>query len=399
MSHKLLLRTFVARGGGRLGPSRAATNRRHSHHLTATSIRTFSSASSSSFLLSEHLQRLPGGSPSHFGCEIVDFDLSTISSSSSSPSQQQQQQQLANEIKSLLYENGVLVFRNQEHLTPEQELNFAKLFTHHQTDDSNQSYTGGAGTQHRLPDHPQIALVGSYKVHDFYGLTAESAGVYNNWHPDQRAWHCDGLADTHPPPDLTTMRCLQTPTKGGETLFACSVKAAELLPSANLEDKYGISPEDVIVNYRLFDKYEIAREGTHLLSGSGYKGQSDAAWDVNLTEGTSVPLMIRERHTGKRSLVGSYHVASISCIGDEPDAPPRLGFEDANAYMSEVWKVGVAEDQIYKHQWQVGDLVAWSNRLVIHTATSTSAYKGEDRLHTRIRMRSKQEDAPLAWKS
>ena len=77
---------------------------------------------------------------------------------------------------------------------------------------------------------------------------------------------------------------------------------------------------------------------------------------------------------------------------------PSLGFEQANTYLAEAWKPGLSEENIYKHQWQVGDLAAWSNRLVIHTATSTKAYEGQERLHTRIRMRSQEEDAPVSWK-
>ena len=340
-----------------------------------------------------HPLRLPNGSPSHFGREVVGVDLTEAALSSSSS-------HFIRDVRDALYEYGVLVFRGQSHLTPRDEMSFAKLFSHQTEDDQNQqSYTGGAGTQHRLPQYPSVALVGSYRVNNFFGLTAESKGVYSTWHPDQRAWHCDGLADTHPPPDLTTMRCLITPPKGGETLFACSVRAAEVMDVAKLEKTWGLHPEDARVNYRLFGNYEIAREGTHLLSASGSKGQTDQAWDVNLSDGTSVPLVIRERHSGRKSLVGSYHVASLSSLANGSGDPPRLDFEDANKYMAEVWRPGLAEENIYRHRWCVGDLVAWSNRLVIHTATSTAAYAGEERLHTRIRMRSQPEDAPKAWKS
>ena len=41
------------------------------------------------------------------------------------------------------------------------------------------SYTGGASSQHRLPEYPEVALVGTYDVKDFYGLTATSSGVYD----------------------------------------------------------------------------------------------------------------------------------------------------------------------------------------------------------------------------
>ena len=354
--------------------------------LSKVATRYFQSSRSVSSSLSNHLYPLPNGSPSHFGREVIGIDLAKATSNDV----------FAEEVNEALYQHGVLVFRNQSHITPQDEMNFARLFSH-QADDENQSYTGGAGTQHRLPEYPSIALVGSYRVENFYGLTAESKGVYNEWPHDQRAWHCDGLADTHPPPDLTTMRCLITPQQGGQTLFACSVKAAELMDVTKLETDWGIHPEDVRVNYRLFGKYEIAREGTHLLSASGSKGQTDQAWDVNLSDGTSVPLVIRERHSGKKSLVGSYHVASISSLADSASDPPRLDFEGANKYMAEVWKPGLSDEYLYRHQWRVGDLVAWSNRLVIHTATSTSAYAGEQRLHTRIRMRSRPEDAPKSW--
>ena len=154
--------------------------------------------------------------PAHFGREVCGVDLADDYPGEA--------------IVSSLYEHVLLLIRNQAHLTPEDEMRFAKLFSH-QPDDSNQSYTGGAGTQHRLPQFPSVALVGTYNVTDYFGLTASSPGVYNGWHPEQRAWHCDGLADTSPPPDLTTIRCVITPPSGGETLFACTVKAAELLPS------------------------------------------------------------------------------------------------------------------------------------------------------------------------
>lgn len=321
------------------------------------------------------LRRIDGG-PSHFGREVANVDLAA-------------HELPAEALVAALYEHGLLLFRNQKHITPDDELRFAKLFTH-QPDDSNQSYTGGAGTQHRLPDYPSIALVGTYSVSDFHGLTASSPGVYNGWHPQQRAWHCDGLADTSPPPDLTTMRCIMTPDVGGETLFACSVKAAELLP-AHLHPP----PEEVDVRYRLFADYEIAREGTHLLRAAGSKGETSAhSWDVNLSGGTTVPLVVRERVSGKRSLVASYHVAGLEAAG------ASLGFEAANRYLADAWAPGLSDELIYAHRWQEGDLVAWSNRLVIHTATSTAPYaaSGQQRLHTRIRMRSEPEHAPKAWR-
>ena len=379
--------------------------------------------------LSDRLRPLPDG-PSHFGRIAVDgIDLS-ISYLESNPD-------LVDEIVNAVYEHGLIVFRNQSHLTPDDEVHFAKLFSHLDDDDGGGgddadafiSYTGGASTQHRLPRHPSIALVGTYDVVDYHGLTARSPGVYGaGWdHVDQRAWHNDGLADTHPPPDLTTMRCIVSTGEGegGETLFASSVRAAELLPVESLVEKYGFHPENVRVRYKLSREYNIALEGTHLEYAVGSKGGDEDDGDVNIAEGTTVPLVIRERRTGRRSLVGTYHVSSIAVIDDEDDDDdddnaecadasttpggedgPRattgggrtLDFRDANAYLAEAWRPGLSDGNVYAHRWQVGDLAAWSNRLVIHTATSPRRYEGKERLHTRIRMRSRYEDAPMAWR-
>ena len=333
--------------------------------------------------ISKHLQPLPGGMS--FGRIVTGINLSQ-SNLTSNPS-------LCNALVSTLYQHGLLVFKDQRHLTPQDDVSFCKLFTH-QLDDASVSYTGGAAVQHRLPKYPEVALIGSYNVQNYYGLTAKSAGVYNDWDESQRAWHCDGLADTVPPPDLTLMRCIATPKEGGETLFASSVKAATLLPCTELEKDFGIHPENVLVKYKLFKEYTIAKEGTHLVKASGSKGSSDQGWDVNVAAGTLVPLVIHEKQSNQKSMVGSYHISSIQCVS----SGKTLDFEQANAYLAKAWGPGLSEENVYGHKWEVGDVAAWSNRLVIHTATSTKSYQGQERLHTRIRMRSREEDGLVAWR-
>jgi hypothetical protein len=53
------------------------------------------------------------------------------------------------------------------------------------------------------------------------------------------------------------------------------------------------------------------------------------------------------------------------------------------------------EDNVYAHEWQVGDLAAWSNRLLIHTATSTRRGEGKTAHED---TRSCDKDALMAWK-
>jgi hypothetical protein len=68
-------------------------------------------------------------------------------------------------------------------------------------------------------------------------------------------------------------------------------------------------------------------------------------------------------------LVGTYHVSSIVAVD--------------------------YEDDVYAPEWQVGDLAAWSNPLLIHTATSTRQGEGKT-AHKDTRSRDK--DALMVWK-
>ena len=91
--------------------------------------------------------------------------------------------------------------------------------------------------------------------------------------------------------------------------------------------------------------------------------------DVNIARGMTVLLVIRKRQTGKRLLVGTYHVSSIVAVD--------------------------YKDDVYTHKWQVGNLAAWSNCLLIHIPTSTRQGEGKT---AHKDTRSREEDALMAWK-
>ena len=92
----------------------------------------------------------PQCSPSHFGHIMDAIKLSQVSLSVNSA--------LRQEIVEALYEHGLLVFRNQAHLIPQDEIAFAQLCPR-QLDDKNVSYKGGARIQYPLfPTIPQLSL-------------------------------------------------------------------------------------------------------------------------------------------------------------------------------------------------------------------------------------------------
>jgi hypothetical protein len=94
------------------------------------------------------------------------------------------------ECVALVYRYGLVVFRGQEQLSPFDELSFAKAFNH-DTSGEQQSYTGGAAPQAKLPPPlDDIAVIGSFELENYHGLEkASSGGVYPPWPKGQLYVH------------------------------------------------------------------------------------------------------------------------------------------------------------------------------------------------------------------
>lgn len=294
--------------------------------------------------------------------------------------------ELSAALRALVYDRGLLVFRGQGGLSPADEVALCRLFPYDPDEKhAGDSYTGGASKQAKLPGQPEVALVGTYDLEDYHGFSGRSEGVYLGWAPGERAWHNDGFADTDPPPDITAMRCIETPPGGGgETLFACSVRAAALLPRDLAPD-----PESVRVAYRLHAEYERRPSGIALASGRGRRTE-----DANASEDLVHPLVAREPVSGKRTLVGTYHVHAVRELGGG-----ELPFDASNDFMERAWAPGLSEENVYSHAWRPGDLVLWSNRLVTHTATPVAHYAGQTRLLHRVRLRPPRGEGLRPWRA
>ena len=253
----------------------------------------------------------------HFGVVAEGVDLSEASDAQ------------LRALRAAVYAHGFVLVRGQAHITLDDELRLARAFPH-QDDPPGVSYTGGASKQAKLPaPYSDIAVIGSFDLADYHGLTASSRGVYPDWPEGQRAWHCDGLADTVPPPDLTTMRCVRTPSAGGETLFACSRRAAELLPR-----DLPHAPERVLLRYSLPARSALDPSGRVVASREGRKGDTaEGGDDVNVAAGTLVPLVAREPHSGARALCATYHVEGGYALGADGRAARALSFEEARDYL------------------------------------------------------------------
>lgn len=323
----------------------------------------------------------------HFGARVprAAFDLATCSAAE------------LRRLSALVYARGLVVLEGQERCAPEDELRLARAFNHTQ-DDASTSYTGGAAPQHKLPPPLQdVAVIGRFDLAGYHGLSARSEGVYTGWRGEQRAWHCDGLADTWPPPDITLMRCVATPARGGDTLFACARAAAARVADALLPSDP--DPELVRMQYRLASEYEVQPHGLSLSWARGTKAEHTS--DVNAAHaGTEVPLVIREAESSARALVSTYHAhgAVVMAADGSGRVASTLGFDEANAFLARAWAPGVADGLVHAHAWRVGEIAIWSNRLVLHSATALPPGP-EARVHHRVRLRAAPTHAPRAWRA
>lgn len=159
-------------------------------------------------------------------------------------------------VRAALDEHGLLLFRGAT-LSPAEEEAFAKIFDWDDTvplvalagpfggtvQMAGVYGVGGGGAavqtsgalgsrgvdRWKLPKHPVIQLQGHGQVRGHHGV---ADGELRSAQPFCE-WHTDGVHDTPTgthPPSVTVMYCLDTPTCGGETLFASGRAGLANLP-------------------------------------------------------------------------------------------------------------------------------------------------------------------------
>ncbi|MGI9334083.1 MAG: TauD/TfdA dioxygenase family protein, partial [Gammaproteobacteria bacterium] len=241
-----------------------------------------------------------------------------------------------------LESDGVLVLRDQ-HLTPDEHVAFSRRFgplfgEAEQLQDTVTPYL--------LPEQPAIYRV-SNKVRDGKPQGRSRAGTY---------WHSD-VSFRERPAMASLLYALELPPYGGDTLFANLYLAYEALSDAF---KHKLQALCAIHDFAVrapasYDEVEIVRE--------------------DLIDGTNRavhPLVITHPETGRKALfVNPGFTSHIQGFArDESDA--LLGF---------LYQHTIRPEFIYRHRWELNDLLIWDNRCVMHYAIADYQGIGERYLH------------------
>lgn len=156
----------------------------------------------------------------------------------------------------------------------------------------------------------------------------------------EAAWHTD-MSYIDDPPTASILYAVETPEEGGDTHFCNMIAALAALPPALRER---------VRSARL--KHDAAHDSV----GGLRRGHRHAASPLE-APGAVHPMVRPHPENGTEALF----------LGRRQDAYVEgLELAESEAFLDEVWRHVALPDAIWTQQWQVGDLLIWDNRSVMH---------------------------------
>jgi taurine dioxygenase len=220
-------------------------------------------------------------------------------------------------------EHGVIFFRNQR-ITPEQQVAFTRRF--------GKIEFNIFGERWSLPGSPEIVVVSNI-TNDGKPIGIRRAG--ENWHSD--------MCYTARPPRGTMLYARDTPQLYGlplgDTEFASAAAAWDALPATMQQFIHG---RRAVFDFR-------GRKRALTLTQA----------EIDRNPPVMHPIVRTHPHTGRKCL----YVMRDDCTGIE-----GLDDAEAEAVICALADHIVKPAFIYRHQWQVGDLLLWDNCTVQHRA-------------------------------
>lgn len=221
------------------------------------------------------------------------------------------------------YEYGVLAFPEQ-HLDDEAHITFSRRFGHLE----RLLTTAIEGTK------PEIFRVANVRPD---GTLDSAGGPYDALNRGNQQWHSDS-SYKRITSKASALRAHTLPSSGGETQFADMRSAYDALDTARKD--------------WLADKLVV-----HDFAYSHGKSV-DLMTDAERASLPPVahPVVRIHEETGRKSLFVGRHASHI--VGED--------VERSRSLLRELTESACQPPRIFTHRWQVGDLVIWDNRYVLH---------------------------------
>jgi taurine dioxygenase len=225
-------------------------------------------------------------------------------------------------IKRAWQRHHILLFRGMP-LSPDALVAFARRFGELDNHDATPFY--------RLESHPEVMQITNRLIG---GKPSETRNTGRNWHSD--------YSYTGRPAAASMLYCEEKPPVGGDTMFCNMVSAYD-----TLSDKLKAIVSD------LHAVYDIG-----LTAGIGERDPANVAELHRLNPPIAHPAVRAHPDSGLEALYVSERVSRFDGM-TAAESQPIIDYLCQHATRPE---------NVYRHQWQVGDLLLWDNRTTMHVA-------------------------------
>jgi taurine dioxygenase len=249
-------------------------------------------------------------------------------------------------IERLFNQNGMIYFRNQK-LTPDQQLRFSRRFGELELH---------VRQEYALPGYPEIHLISNVKEGE---RSIGSAYAGDSWHTD--------LCFMKEPSRCSLLYAIEVPVKDGkvlgDTLFASAQYAYDTLP-ADVKAK--------IEGLRGIQQYHRRQEMKRQQRLKDHARPELTAEQKAMTPDITQPVVRTHPFTGRKCIyVNETYTFGIEGMSDE-EAQPLLRL---------LCEQVTRPEHVYRHKWQVGDLIMWDNCATQHIAIGDYALPQRRLMH------------------
>lgn len=225
-------------------------------------------------------------------------------------------------IRHAWHTHHVIIFRDVR-WTPGQHIAFAARFG---------NLDNHEATPHdRLDGYPQLLEITNKPKGN---RPSQTRATGRNWHSD--------YAYTNQPAASSMLYCTEKPSVGGDTMFCNMIQAYE-----DLSERMKSIVDD------LHSVYDFS-----LVSGVGERDAEKVAELLRINPPIAHPCVRTHDESGSRALYVSERTSHFDGMSRAESAP----------LIDYLCRHATRPENVYRHQWQVGDLVCWDNRSTMHLA-------------------------------
>jgi taurine dioxygenase len=232
------------------------------------------------------------------------------------------------EIEQIFHDNIVVFFRDQK-LSSETQISFSRRFGELEIH---------IVKKYLLPDYPEILLISNLRNDEGEHIGLADAGF---------TWHSD-TSYRQFPSRCSLLYAREVPHRNGkplgDTVFANCIAAYEALPGAMKKRLDGL-----MTVHRYSSRRRIENSPRPKLTAAQIAETPDIAH----------PIVRTHPFTGRKAL----YVTAGECIGIE-----GMPENEAVNLIAELDAHCVRPEFLYRHRWQVGDLLMWDNASAMHLA-------------------------------